>query len=70
LKAYVNREDKTVTITVPNTSTVVRIYDVTGKLIVSEIPRYNKFTIDALKNRIPGQLYIIVAGDRTAKIIM
>ncbi|HQF10947.1 MAG TPA: hypothetical protein PKV22_01565, partial [Paludibacteraceae bacterium] len=70
LKAYVNREDKTVTITVPNTNTVVRIYDVTGKLIATEIPRYNKFTIDALKNRIPGQLYIIVAGDRTAKIIM
>jgi M6 family metalloprotease-like protein len=70
LKAYVNREDKTVTITVPNTNTVVRIYDVTGKLIATEIPRYNKFTIDALKNRIPGQIYIIVAGDRTAKIIL
>ena len=70
LKAYVNREDKTVTITVPNTNTVVRIYDITGRLIVTEIPRYNEFTIDALKSRIPGQLYIIVAGDRTAKILM
>jgi hypothetical protein len=40
-----------------------------GKLIATEFPRYNNFTIDALKNRIPNQIYINCCWRQNAKII-
>jgi len=69
LNVKVNR-DYSITVTVLHTNTKIYIYDILGRLILTHISNYNVVKIDELKNRPRGQIYILQAGNRRAKILL
>lgn len=63
-------EDNSITVYVPQTNTMIYIYDAMGRTIATYLADYNIINIDDLKNRPRGQVYIIQAGNRRTKILL